>query len=195
MKKGLLIVATILLGLALTATAQPGTCGKSCRHDGPGMGCGKMGGGQGMMMHRGGGMGNGMGMERIMAMADKLELTDVQRTKLKQLHETFQLEQIDRRAGLEKAQLKLRGLMGDDKAATAEINKAIDDVTALKGEMAKMRVRHHAEMKSVLTEKQQQMLKELRVEKRKEVRVRVFEGDDDLDEGEMPATPPPGTGH
>ena len=46
-----------------------------------------------------------------------------------------------------------------------------------------------------ITDKQQQMLKELRVEKRKEVRVRVFEGDDDLDEGEMPATPPPGTGH
>jgi hypothetical protein len=58
-----------------------------------------------------------------------------------------------------------------------------------------MRVRHHADMKSVLTEKQQQMLKELRVDRRKEVRVRVFDNEDDLDEMDEPETPPPGTGH
>ena len=194
MRKTVVIVAAMILGLALMASAQPGSCDNSCRHDGPRMMGGKMGGGHGMMGRRGG-MGEGPGFERILAMADKAELTDAQRTKLKTMHETFQLERIDRQASVQKAQLKLRGLMRDDKAPTAEINKAIDDASALKAEMAKMRVRHHADMKSVLTEKQQQMLNELRVERRKEVRVRVFDNDDDLDEMDEPEPPPPGTGH
>lgn len=194
MKKTAVMVAAMILGLALMAAAQPGRCDNSCRHDGPGMMGGKMGRGHGMMARRGG-MGDGPGFERILDMADKLELTDAQRTKLKTMHETFQLERIDRQADVQKAQLKLRGLMRDDKASTAEINKAIDESSALKADMAKMRVRHHADMKSVLTEKQQQMLKDLRVERRKEVRVRVFDNEDDLDEMDEPENPPPGSGH
>lgn len=200
MKKKLLAITVILLGLALTASAQQGACGNACRHDGPGMGhgkmacgggagCGKMAGGPGMMGHRG--MGDGPGMERILAMADKLELTDAQRTKLKQLHETFQLERIDRRAGLQKAEVKLRGLMRDNKASTAEINKSIDDVSALKAEMAKMRVRHHAEMKGVLTEKQQEMLQDLRPGMGMRMHG-MIDQDDDMDEPEEPAAPQPG---
>jgi len=197
MKKVAFIAATIVLGLALTAAAQPGAGGSNCRHDGPGMACGKMAGGHGMMMRRGGGMGDGPGLDRLMALADKLELTDAQKTKLKQQRETFQLEQIDRRAAFQKAQLKLRGLMRDD-ASTAEISKAIDDVAVLRADMAKMRVRHHAEMKSVLTEKQQQTLKELRSERRMNFRGGMFDRNDDrddMDEPDEPETPQPGTGH
>lgn len=195
MKKLILVAAVLALGFALTSIAQPGTCGNSCRHDGPGMGagcCGQdgpgMGPGMGKMRDhgmRGGrmGMGDGPGFQRILEMADKLELTDAQREKMKQMQETFQLERIDRRASLEKAEVKLQGLMRDDKTPTTDINRAIDQVSTMKADIEKMQFRHRSEMRSVLTEKQQQMLKELRMERRKEVRVRVFDGEDDEAEG------------
>ncbi len=194
MKKTALLLIVLVFGLALTATAQRGACGNACRHDGPGMNCGKMCDGHGMMQGRAGRMADGPVFERVLQMADKLELTDAQRTKLKQLHETFQVERIDRRASLQKAEVKLRGLMREDKMSAAEMNKAIDDVSVMKADMAKMRFRHQEEMKSVLNDKQQQMLKDLRVERRKEVRVRVFDRDDDLEEIDEPDAPRQGGG-
>lgn len=195
MKRLILLATGLVIGLALVASAQSGPGDRMCGHDGPGMKCGKSCGGPGMMAGRGGRMGDGPGLQRILEMADKLELTDAQRAKLREMHETFQLERIDRRANLQKAEVKLQGLMRDDKTAVAEINKAIDEVSVLKADLAKMQFRHRAEMKSVLTDKQQQMLKDTRLERRKEVRVRVFEGDDDLKEIDEPDTPPPGGSH
>lgn len=179
MKRLIVLTTTLIIGLALVASAQPGRCGNAFKHDGPGMDCAKMCGGASMMPGRDGRMADGPGLQQILEMADKLELTDAQREKLKQMHETFQLEQIDRHANLRKAEVKLGALMGDDKASSTAVNKAIDDVSTLKADIAKMRFRHRTEMRSVLTDKQQQMLKELRTERRKEVRVRVFEKDDD----------------
>ena len=194
MKRLILLTIGLVIGLALVASAQPGPGSKMCGHDGPGMKCDKMCGGPGMMAGRGQ-MGDGPGLQRILEMADKLELTDAQRAKLKQMHETFQLERIDRRANLQKAEVRMRGLMRDDKTPVAEINKAIDEVSVLKADLAKMQFRHRAEMKSVLNDKQQQMLKDTRLERRKEVRVRVFEGDKDLEEIDEPDTPGPGGSH
>lgn len=195
MKKLILLTTAFVMGLVLVVSAQPGPGGSMCKHDGPGMNCDKVCGGPGMMSGRGGRMGDGPGLERILEMADKLELTDAQREKLKQMHETFQLEQIDRQASLKKAEVKLGGLMRDDKSSATAVNKAIDDVSTLKADMAKMRFRHRTEMRTVLTDKQQQMLKDMRVERRKEVRVRVIEKDDDLKEIDEPDTPPPGGSH
>ncbi|PWB73788.1 hypothetical protein C3F09_04815 [candidate division GN15 bacterium] len=202
MKKTIVLLATLVLGLALTAAAQPGTCGNMGRHDGAGMNCNAMCGGQGMMRGdgpgmmggRGGRMGDGPGIQGILAMADKLELTDAQKTKLKQMNETFQVERIDQRANLQKAELKLRSLMRDDNPSVTEVNRAIDQVATLRADMAKMRFRHRTDMRSVLTEKQQQMLKDTRVERRKEVRVRVFDRDSEQEPNE-PDMPPTGGSH
>lgn len=198
MKKLILLVTALVLGIALVSSAQPGMCGSSCRHDGPGMDCGKKCGSHGKMPGHPGrmGMGDGQGFQRILEMADKLELTDAQREKLKQTHEIFQIERIDRRASVEKAEVKLRGLMHDDKTSASDINRAIDQVSAMKAEIAKMQFRHQTEMRSVLTEKQQQMLKDVRMERRKEVRVRVFEGEEGEEEIEEEVAPMPhGSGH
>jgi Spy/CpxP family protein refolding chaperone len=195
MKRLILLTAGFAVAVALVASAQPGRCGNKYRHDGLGMNCAKMCGGPGIAAGRGDRMADGPGLQQILEMADRLELTDAQREKLKQMHETFQLEQIDKHANLKKAEVKLRGLMRDDRASSTAVNKAIDDVSTLKADITKMRYRHRTEMRSVLTDKQQQMLKELRVERRKEVRVRVFErDDDDPEEFEEEIPPDPGSG-
>ena len=79
MKKLILLTTAFVMGLVLVVSAQPGPGGSMCKHDGLGMNCDKMCGGPGMMHGRGGMMAEGPGLERILEMADKLELTDAQR--------------------------------------------------------------------------------------------------------------------
>jgi hypothetical protein len=177
MKKVVVLVAILLVTLVAVVWAQQGQkgmCSKSCSPDkaagcnmqmgggkgmgpGPGMMMGKMGGKRGMRQ------GHGMGMGDFLAIADKLELTQDQKDKLQKMRETFQLDQVDRHAALQKAEIKLRGLMIDEKASEQLVLQSIDEVTRIKGEMAKTRYSHMRGMRSVLTEKQQQMLKEMRM--------------------------------
>lgn len=136
---------------------------------------GQPGGGQmmGMGMNRPGMGGSGRGMRRrmpfggdrmamIMGMADKLELTDAQKAQFEKLRTDFQLSQVDRRADLEKAQIRLRELMRNDKSAEADVLKGIDEAARIRTEMAKSRFSHMRQMHSVLTEKQLETLKTLR---------------------------------
>ncbi len=57
---------------------------------------------RGFMMRQ---RGHGMGM---MQMADRLQLSDAQKDQFKKLRTDFQLASVDRRADLQKAQIKLR---------------------------------------------------------------------------------------
>jgi len=206
MKKVMIGALGLMLVLAAIAVAQMerghGMMGK---HGGPGMagmkGCCQQGmgecGGPGMEAECGPGMmrGGGMGLPRLMEMADKLELTQAQRDKIKGMMEAFQLERVDKQAALKKAEIKLKGLMHDDKAAEADVIKGIDQIAGLKADMAKMRYHHLSEMRSILTDKQREMLKSMKMESRKEVRVRVIEkrGGEEEDD-ETPAPHPGGKG-
>jgi Spy/CpxP family protein refolding chaperone len=138
----------------------------------PGFGPGGGGGPMAGMNHPGmGGRGCGMGrgpmaggdrMAMVMAMADKLDLTDAQKAQFEKLRTDFQLAQVDRRAELQKAEIKLRSLMRDDKTAEAEVLRGIDEVAKLKTDMAKARFTHMRQMRGVLTDKQLETLKTLR---------------------------------
>jgi Spy/CpxP family protein refolding chaperone len=136
---------------------------------------GQPGGGQmmGMGMNRPGMGGPGRGMRRgmpfggdrmamIMEMADKLELTDAQKAQFEKLRTDFQLSQVDRRADLEKAQIRLHELMRNDKSAEADVLKGIDEVARIRTDMAKSRFSHMRQMRGVLTDKQLETLKTLR---------------------------------
>ncbi len=178
MKKIALFAAMIVLGLATIGMAQPGqggpgsNCGMLCGQ--PGMGgpgaewdaganhwMGRMGG-RGGFNGIGGGMHAGMGIGMILRMGDDLKLTDDQKTKLQGLQTQFETEGIDQRAQLEKAQVKLRALMRDDKASDKDVLAAIDNVSNLRGEMMKMHYRHYSQAKAVLTADQIDQLKDMR---------------------------------
>jgi Spy/CpxP family protein refolding chaperone len=134
-----------------------------------GDGCCQMGGrGRGPKMMGEGGPGIGM----LMQMADKLELTADQKAKLEKMQTDFQMAAIDQEAKIKKTGIQLRSLMRDDKAATATVEARIDEMAKFRAEMAKMRYRHHAEVRGILTEKQVDMLKKMRDERPMMKRIR-----------------------
>jgi Spy/CpxP family protein refolding chaperone len=170
---------TLTTGLALAllipalAFAQPGPQGGgpgNCDMTGP---HGRMGDpgqctmGHGMMGQ--GKMMQGPGIRQILMHADDINLTDEQKDRLETLADDFQLQRIDKQAELKKARLKLQSLMRDE-AADADVMRAIDDLSRLQGEMHKMQYRHHQDVRSVLTEEQIQQLKELRSQRRTEMK-------------------------
>lgn len=207
LKKVLIGALALTLVLAVIAAAQMVQEKRIIRQHGSGtMGMGAccgMGAGQDMGMGSGMRGGRGMGMrqrgmraEQLLALADKLELTDVQREKLKALNEQFQMEQIDARAAIQKARVQMRSLMGSENSPTSDIDRAIDRIANLRADLAKRRIHHMADMKSVLTEKQREMLKELRAERGKQVRVRVIEknGEQEIEKDVTPSPNPGGHG-
>lgn len=178
MKKTTAILAAVLLLATAAVYAQPGTRGV-CDGDGP---HGRMFGGQ----MRGGGFGHGFGSghgraggQMLLALADELELTEAQQQQLQTMMVTFQTERVDAKAKVEKAQIKLRALRMDDEASESAVMAAIDDVSRQRAELQKMQYRHHQQMKGVLTDAQQEKLKQLRQEFRQERRGRFFDDDDD----------------
>lgn len=158
MKKVILITLMLVAAMSLTSYAQPGSC------DGPR-------GGQGMGQRGGHGMGhgqqrNGMGLDRLLRLADRLELTEAQQERLEKLRYDFKMEMVDTRADLQKAKIELKTLMHKDDASTSAVNSAIDDVAGKGAAMSKLRFAHRSEAKSLLTAEQQAKLKELRLEHR-----------------------------
>ena len=121
--------------------------GKGPGFDGPRMG-------QGMR-------GHGQGPHGIMGMADELGLTDDQKDRLQKMALENQLDMVDKRAAVKKAQIGLKALMLDD-ADEGKVFAAIDKVTGLKAEIQKARFRHHQQVKALLTDEQVKKLKECR---------------------------------
>ncbi|UCE25083.1 MAG: Spy/CpxP family protein refolding chaperone [Candidatus Zixiibacteriota bacterium] len=154
MKKLLTLTLILTLAAATIAVAQPAPCPPGCC-DGHSFGA------QGK--HRG--IGHGMrgdapGIKRILAMGDEINLTDQQRDQLENMMDEFRMEHVDRKAELQKAQIKLKALMRDE-ADEGEVNAAIDEVSELKAQMQKMRYANHQKAKSVLTQDQIDKLKQL----------------------------------
>lgn len=156
-------------------------CSMSCDHK-------EMARGKAMRMH-------GRRGEMRMEMAAKLELTDDQKAKMEKMRGDFQMLQIDQQAKVRKAQLQLRQLMRDEKSSPAAVEAQIDQVAKVRAEGAKMRYRHHAEMQSILTEKQKQMMKEMKAQGPGRMHGEIFDDDndfDDVDEGEFESPEPDG---
>ena len=165
MKKAIIIVMALALALPLTSFAQWGPGSPNCDGDGPGPRHHGMrqGGGDGFGPGHGrmGGR-DGMGIHMLLRNADEIGLNEEQQTELKTMAETFRLEQIDRKAALEKARVKLHSLMADDNAVEREVNAQIDELARLRADMQKMRYAHRQAVKQVLNDEQLDKIKELR---------------------------------
>ena len=129
MKKVLLLVSVLILGLSVTIYVQ----GR--------MECDKMGrmGMDKKMHHERGERGQkGMGIHRLLKNAEELGLTEEQQGKLKNLMVEFKLAAIDQKAKVQKAEVKLRFLMHDENASESAVMKAIDNLFTSKAEMKKI---------------------------------------------------------
>ncbi|RKX23040.1 MAG: hypothetical protein DRP35_00395 [Candidatus Zixiibacteriota bacterium] len=102
----------------------------------------------------------GQGMFSLLRHAEMLELTDKQVEKIKEMKYQFNLERIDKKAAIEKTQLKL-GKMMRDEVSESKVFAAIDEISDLKAEMRKMQYKHHADIKNLLTDEQKEKIKEL----------------------------------
>lgn len=109
----------------------------------------------------GSGHSGGQGMFSILRHAEMLDLTDSQIDKMKEMKYNFKLTQVDQKAAIEKAQLKL-GKMKRDEVSEKKVFAGIDNVSNLKAEMKKKMYKHHADMKNLLTDEQKEKIKELR---------------------------------
>ena len=175
MKKVIIATVAVLLLLSVAAFTDPGDGGWfGCPlgqgpGDGPGMGqaMGQRGGhGMGMGMRQGMGMRMGphagMGPRMLLMNADELELTDAQKTQLETMATQFQIDRVDKRAALEKAEIQFRSLMMKGDASQKDVDAAIDNVAGLRADMQKMRYAHVLKAKGVLTAGQIDKLKEIR---------------------------------
>ncbi len=123
------------------------------RMGGPGMG-----GMQGM--HGGHGMKGRSGGKHAMMMA-KLDLSDAQRTRMRELHVAAKRKSIQAGADLQLAKLDLHQLMQQDKPQRSAIDAQIDKLARLKADQHKARVGTMLEAKALLTPEQQKKMKEL----------------------------------
>ncbi len=139
------IIAAVAVLTAAVVYAQMGNMG-----DRPGM----KGDRQGRMWTRMHGTGN---MEK---MAEQLGLDANQKAQMMRLREDFRLTMVDKKAELEKAQIKLRGMMSSS-APDKDVLAAMDKLGLLRTDIQKLRYQHRQQMKAVLTPDQQNKLKEL----------------------------------
>ena len=108
---------------------------------------------------RGGGRGmhGGMGMHMRMS---KLDLTDAQRTKMRDLHEAAMRKGIQRQADVKLARMDLHKLMRADAPSAAAVNTQIDKLAKLHAEGLKARFETHMQARALLTPEQLKQLKE-----------------------------------
>ncbi len=191
MKKTLVVLAVLMLAMPMAVLAGPddpipqqaGGTQQPCPMMGAGMqkGCGQ-GMGQGMGMGMGmfgqGRRGHGdRGPDCILGMVKELELTDQQVAQIKKLRSDFELQQVDRHAEMQKAQIRLREVQGEPKSAESDVLAQIEKVGQLRIQNQKAMYSHHRAMQNVLTEEQRTKLQTLRAE----------ESEDDEDD--MPGMP------
>ena len=109
------------------------------------------------------GFRNHAGIERILRMAEDLELTEEQQKKLKEMQFDFRMAQIESRAEVEKAEAFVMKLTHDE-APEYEVLEAIDKASKLKGDIRKLQFQHQMSVKSALSEKQWDKLMSCRVD-------------------------------
>lgn len=141
------------MGLGMARMGGTGMRGMGPMHRQGAGGSGPMG-----MMHRRGMMGN---PDALMRLADKLELSEGQRNEIKDMFTTHRKDMIRRNADLELAQVELQELMSQDKPDLGAIKEKINHIAALEAEVKFSQVKLQIEAKNVLTEDQQEKLKDL----------------------------------
>lgn len=112
-----------------------------------------MHGAMGGVMH--GGRRGGAGMHQMMmARFAQLDLSDVQRDKMRDIHEGMMRKNIQRQADLKLAMLDLHKAMSSDKPEPTAVNSQIDKVARLRADGMKAHFDAMMQAKAVLTPEQ-----------------------------------------
>lgn len=106
----------------------------------------------------GGGMGPGMEMQSPPPFIDDLDLTDAQKAKLKAQRDKNEEAFIDLRAGLQKAELRLRQALEAQPIDEAKLKAAREDLVNLNAKQLDFRIEHMRFFLSVLTPEQRKKL-------------------------------------
>jgi len=96
-------------------------------------------------------------------MAERLHLTDEQRTRIRDLHERQMRRGIQARADLQLARMDLHKLMRAPRPELTAINSQIDRMARMRADLAKSRVATMMESRAVLTPEQQKQMREMRM--------------------------------
>jgi Spy/CpxP family protein refolding chaperone len=106
------------------------------------------------MRHGGGRMFNRRGAMGMRLRLAQLDLTDAQRTKLRDLHEAQARKAIQRRADMQLARMDLRKLMRADKPDVGAVNAQIDKIARMQAEGMKAAFETRIQARAVLTPEQ-----------------------------------------
>ncbi len=166
MKQTLTLLMAAMLLMPLTLAAQHDSDYEHSGRDGKGFGGMEHMDESSAGMHDGGGR-HQTGMGHLLAMGDEIGLTDDQRVEIKQLMVAHRLEQIDRRAEVQKAKVRLRVLMHDDEAAESDVTGQIDRLSDLRADLQKSNYTHRKNIHAILTAEQLEKMKEMKSAKGK----------------------------
>jgi len=141
-KKSLVIVISILLiiGLVAIVYAQPMFKG--------------MGQGRGM------GQGKGLNLLQNPKVKEKLQLTDDQINKIKEVNQDIQKKLIELRAKDEIANIELQSLLDSASIDKKAVEAKIDELGKIKTEIQKTEINRRIAMKEIFTPEQQQKIKD-----------------------------------
>lgn len=103
---------------------------------------------------------SGGNVKRLIARADELGLSSEQIKTIKEMSFDFKMNSFDQQAAVKKASLKLKMIKSDQESSQEMVFTAIDDLARLKTDVAKAKYTFHKSLHSVLSDKQQEMLKE-----------------------------------
>jgi Spy/CpxP family protein refolding chaperone len=106
------------------------------------------------MRHGGGRMFNRRGAMGMRLRLAQLDLTDAQRTKLRDLHESQARKAIQRRADMQLARMDLQKLMRADKPDVGAVNAQIDKIARMQAEGMKAAFETRIQARAVLTPEQ-----------------------------------------
>jgi len=111
----------------------------------------------GMMRH---GMHRGGHARGMLARWAQLDLTEAQRTKLRDLHEAQARKAVQRRADMQLARMDLHKLLREDRPSSASVNAQIDKLTRLHADQLRAMVDTRMQARSLLTPEQAKQLRE-----------------------------------
>lgn len=118
--------------------------------------------GPGMGGHRRGGRAlRGLAMRRL----EQLGLSEQQKTRIADIRDEHEKEAIRMQSDLRLARLELRKLLRAEQPNVRAIDSQIDRLSTIRGEMMKSGIRSRIEVRSVLTPKQRQKLREMPLER------------------------------
>jgi Spy/CpxP family protein refolding chaperone len=99
---------------------------------------------------------------RMDIIADKLNLTDIQKDKIKSLQVDHRKKMIDLRADLQKARVDAKEVRNNNNISRADAVKAAELINKLENEISLSRVNHRMDIYEILTPEQKKIWKDLR---------------------------------